>query len=139
MDRRIRRSRFEEISIPKNAIRRICAETAQQYLPNCRFPAKSSTVVQTALEDYLIQLFADAHLCTLHRNRKTLTTKDIELVLKLRHSSVWSNNMSLTYGSIGRYLCYLYSIWYFVICFCKCEFFWNTNLFNNRKMFSILV
>lgn len=43
--------------------------------------------LQEAAEMYMVQFFEDALLCVLHRNRVTLTEKDLRLVTSLRPSN----------------------------------------------------
>ncbi|KOB86165.1 hypothetical protein PFDG_01798, partial [Plasmodium falciparum Dd2] len=40
--------------------------------------------LQTASEVYLVSLFEDAYLCSLHANRVTLMPKDIHLARRIR-------------------------------------------------------
>ncbi|CAJ0644729.1 16191_t:CDS:2 [Entrophospora sp. SA101] len=48
------------------------------------FESTAITALQEAAETYLIELFQDARLCTIHAKRATLSKEDIELVLNIR-------------------------------------------------------
>ncbi|XVF22402.1 hypothetical protein REPUB_Repub12eG0169300 [Reevesia pubescens] len=48
-----------------------------------RWQAEALVAIQEAAEDYLVQLFGDAMLCTIHAKRVTLMKKDIQLARRL--------------------------------------------------------
>ena len=49
-----------------------------------RYSQKSIEALQVASEDYLVRLFEDSLLCTLHRNKVTLMPKDMQLARRIR-------------------------------------------------------
>jgi histone H3/H4 len=52
--------------------------------PGYKFGSEAMEATQCACEDYLVDLFQDSLLCTLHRSRITLATKDMQLARKIR-------------------------------------------------------
>ncbi len=53
--------------------------------------------LQEASEAFLVHLFEDANYCAIHRNRKTVFPKDVQLVQRIRtgggdYSFVYSKN-----------------------------------------------
>ena len=80
----VRKTRFQDYSIPKKPFQRIVRDTAFKFIPDCRFTVEALTALQTAAEDFMIGFFEDAALCMRHAKRKTLLLKDIELVARLR-------------------------------------------------------
>ncbi len=49
-----------------------------------RFTPESLFILQSTTELYLVNLFEDAYLCTLHANRVTLMAKDFRLARRIR-------------------------------------------------------
>ena len=49
-----------------------------------RITAFGIAAIQEACEAYLVSLFEDAYLCTLHAKRATLTIKDLQLARRIR-------------------------------------------------------
>ena len=49
-----------------------------------RFTASALEAFQEAAEKYLVSLFEDAYLCTLHAKRVTVMPKDIQLARRIR-------------------------------------------------------
>eukprot|EP00455_Lapot_gusevi_P000495 TRINITY_DN10225_c0_g3_i3.p1 TRINITY_DN10225_c0_g3~~TRINITY_DN10225_c0_g3_i3.p1 ORF type:complete len:144 (+),score=1.41 TRINITY_DN10225_c0_g3_i3:105-536(+) len=52
--------------------------------PLLRWQASALEALQEAAEDYLVKLFEDAYLCTLHGKRVTLMPKDLQLARRIR-------------------------------------------------------
>ncbi|CAJ0627268.1 12131_t:CDS:2, partial [Entrophospora sp. SA101] len=71
--------------IPFSRVEEIATNIFQQH-SNMGFEFESTaiTALQEAAETYLIELFQDARLCTIHAKRATLSKEDIELVLNIR-------------------------------------------------------
>ena len=44
-----------------------------------RWQSSALEALQVAAEDYLVELFEDANLCTIHRQRQTVAPKDIQV------------------------------------------------------------
>eukprot|EP00811_Abedinium_folium_P010456 NODE_19673_length_832_cov_7.564539.p1 GENE.NODE_19673_length_832_cov_7.564539~~NODE_19673_length_832_cov_7.564539.p1 ORF type:complete len:203 (+),score=28.28 NODE_19673_length_832_cov_7.564539:91-699(+) len=58
-----------------------------------RWSAEALLLFQTAAEEYLMYLYADAYLATHHRRCVTLTTEDLRLVRRLRQPHCWGESM----------------------------------------------
>jgi histone H3 len=58
---------------------RLVREIAQEYKDDCRFQAGAIEGLQVAAEAYLVDLFTDANLCTIHAKRVTINPSDIKL------------------------------------------------------------
>lgn len=93
----LRRKPFEKIKkkfqdknthyeINKKAFSLVCQEILDAYYPgeDYHFSIFAFYALQEAAEDYLIGLFEDSYLCTLHAKRVTLMKKDMTLARKLR-------------------------------------------------------
>ena len=83
--REIRRYQFTtDLLIPKLPFERLVREIAQDLRRDLRFQSSTVMALQEAAEAYLVGLFEHAELCAKHANRKTITTKDIQLALRIR-------------------------------------------------------
>jgi histone H3/H4 len=49
-----------------------------------RWQARALEALQTAAEQYLVELFEDANLCAIHAKRVTMMVKDIQLARRIR-------------------------------------------------------
>lgn len=80
--------------IPKLPFARLIREIIQVYSGRgLRITVECLQCLQEAAEIYAVQVIEDAYRCTLHRDRVTLTAKDMKLALLLRNDSV-SKSMS---------------------------------------------
>ena len=75
--------------IPKAPFCRLVREIAQdsplaQTKNGLRFYKSAIDALQEAAEAYLLELFADTLLCTVHRERVTISQKDMKLAHRLR-------------------------------------------------------
>ncbi|GAA5827422.1 hypothetical protein JCM11251_003805 [Rhodosporidiobolus azoricus] len=61
-------------------VREICTDTQHEM----RWQSAALTVLQEAAEEYLVTLFSDSLLATLHAERVTLQVSDMKLALRLR-------------------------------------------------------
>jgi histone H3/H4 len=52
-----------------------------------RWQAAALLALQEAAEAYLVHLFEDANLCTIHSKRVTVMVKDIQLARRIRGPS----------------------------------------------------
>lgn len=92
---RLRRS--HELLIPKAPFHRLIREVTDQltsaHLPNgttLRYQTAALGALQEAAEGFLVRLFEDSYLCTLHAKRVTLFASDMHLVRRLQaHRSVY--------------------------------------------------
>ncbi|KAL8280614.1 hypothetical protein RQP46_006937 [Phenoliferia psychrophenolica] len=87
--REIRRyQKSTELLIRKLPFQRLCREIATSYEPAgatpWRFQRSAIEALQTAAEQYLVDLFADCNLCAIHAKRVTITPKDLLLARRLR-------------------------------------------------------
>jgi histone H3 len=56
----------------------------KDYITEYRLQQSAVDALQQAAEMFLVQLFEDAYLCSLHSNRVTLMPKDISLATRIR-------------------------------------------------------
>ncbi|RLN24523.1 hypothetical protein C2845_PM07G11330 [Panicum miliaceum] len=63
----------------RRAPQRLVREIAQDFKTDLRFQSSSVAVLQEAAEAYLVRLFEDTNLCTIHTKRLTIMPKDIQL------------------------------------------------------------
>lgn len=80
---RIRSTRFVITCIPNSKIRSLCREIAQNHLPNCRLARKAEYPLQLELERFLTDLMEKAQLIATFAKRKTIMSKDFDLIAKL--------------------------------------------------------
>jgi len=66
---------------------RLVREITEKMVPiPIRFQGLAMECLQTAAETYIVQLFEDAYMCTMHAKRVTLFPKDIQLTLRIRRN-----------------------------------------------------
>jgi len=89
--REIRRyQRSTDNLVPKLPFQRLVREIAQEtalerYCPQgIRFKRSALMALQEASEAYLVELFEDTNLITVHRQKCTITPGDLQLALRLR-------------------------------------------------------
>ena len=80
----VTKSRFSEHCIPKAAFQRILKGITLDLKPGFRMKPETLNTLQTAAEHFLVGYFEDAALCASHAKRKTVMSKDMELVQRLR-------------------------------------------------------
>ena len=86
--REIRRyQKSTELLIRRLPFQRLVREIAQNMKTELRFQASALSALQEASEAYLIGLFEDTNLCTLHAKRVTIMPKDIQLAQRIRGRS----------------------------------------------------
>ena len=76
-----------ELLIRRLPFERFVREIAQNWSrggDNFRFQESSVLALQEAAEAYLVGLFEDAYLCTLHGKRITLKPNDLQLARRIR-------------------------------------------------------
>lgn len=76
-----------EFLIPASPFQRVVRHIVSEMLPDAvmlRFQSAALTCLQTALESYLVGLFMDSNLMTIHAKRKTLFPSDLLLVRRIR-------------------------------------------------------
>ncbi|GMY23848.1 histone H3-like centromeric protein CENH3 isoform X1 [Fagus crenata] len=73
-----------KLIIPAAPFIRVVKQVCFQYSPDVtRWTAEALVALQEAAEDFLVHLFEDAVLCTVHAKRVTLMKKDFELARRL--------------------------------------------------------
>jgi histone H3 len=70
--------------LKKLPFQRVVREIAQTYNPDLRFQSTAILALQEATEAFLVGLFEDTNLCTLHAGRTTIMTKDMQLARRIR-------------------------------------------------------
>ncbi|OSX78894.1 hypothetical protein BU14_0095s0010 [Porphyra umbilicalis] len=75
--------RSGELLMSKLPFQRLVHEIAQEYTNSPRFSASAVLALQEAYEAYLVGLFQDAQLCTIHGKRVTVMAKDIQLARRI--------------------------------------------------------
>ncbi|VWU52686.1 histone H3-like centromeric protein CSE4 [Hepatocystis sp. ex Piliocolobus tephrosceles] len=76
-----------QLLIPKIPFVRVVKEITKLYeLPEqqFRYTPEALLALQTAAEAYIVSLYEDAYLCSLHAKRVTLMPKDIHLARRIR-------------------------------------------------------
>ena len=63
---------------------RLITEVAPDFKMDLHFTAESAYTLQSAAEDYLVRLFEDSNLCTIHAKHVTIMPKDIQLAHHIR-------------------------------------------------------
>ena len=83
--REIRRyQKSTELLIRKAPFWRIVREIAQNFKTDLRFQSSAINALQEASEAYLVGLFEDTNLCTIHAKRVTIMPRDIQLARRIR-------------------------------------------------------
>jgi histone H3 len=86
--REIRRyQKSTELLLRKAPFQRLVREVAQDCGPDnetYRFQSSAIAALQEAAEAYLVGLFTDTNLCSIHAKRVTIMAKDMKLALRLR-------------------------------------------------------
>jgi histone H4 len=92
--RAIRAIRYQQknsdcLAIPKANFDRLTREIAQDYYDgDLRFSEGVIELLQLVVEDYMIDLCADAYRCTLFAGRDTIQPKDIHLAWSIRRDVI---------------------------------------------------
>ena len=70
--------------IQKLPFQRLVREITQDFKTDMRFQSAAILCLQEAVEAYLVGLFEDTNLCTIHARRVTIMPKDIQLARRIR-------------------------------------------------------
>ena len=70
--------------IRKLPFQRLVREITQDFTTDLRFQSAAMLCLQEAVEAYLVGLFEDTNLCTIHAKRVTIMPKDIQLARQTR-------------------------------------------------------
>lgn len=83
--REIRRyQKSTDLLIRKLPFQRLAREITQDFKGDCKFQSTSILALQESAEAYLVGLFEDTNLCTIHAKRVTIMPKDIQLARRIR-------------------------------------------------------
>ena len=83
--REIRRyQKSTNLLIRKAPFQRLVKQIAQEIKESVRFQSTAVLALQEASEYYLVGLFEDTNMCTLHGKRVTITPKDMQLARRIR-------------------------------------------------------
>jgi histone H3/H4 len=83
--REIRRyQKTAELLIPKKPIGRLVKEISQDFKGDLRYQLNSILCLHEASEAYLVGMFEDTQLCSVHGGRVTVMPKDIKLARLIR-------------------------------------------------------
>ena len=86
-----------ELLIKRHPFQRLVRDIAKPY--HKKFQIAALSALQEASEAYLVGLFEDTNLCTIHAKRVTIMPKDIQLARRIRGEneqvrSVWVTDRS---------------------------------------------
>ena len=73
-----------DLLIRKATFQRLVKQIAQEIKESVRFQSTAVLALQEASEYYLVGLFEDTNMCTLHGKRVTITPKDMQLARCIR-------------------------------------------------------
>lgn len=73
-----------DLLLRKLPFQRLVREIAQDFKADLRFQSSAIGALQEASEAYLVSLFEDTNLCTIHGRRVTIMTKDMQLARRIR-------------------------------------------------------
>ena len=83
--REIRRyQKSTELLCRKLPVARLIREITQDFRTDLRFQATAIGALQEAMEAYLVGLFEDTNLCTIHARHVTIMPKDMQLARRIR-------------------------------------------------------
>ena len=83
--REIRRyQKSTDLLIRKAPFQRLVKQIAQEIKESVRFQSTAVLALQEASEYYLVGLFEDTNMCTLHGKRMTIMPKDMQLARRIR-------------------------------------------------------
>ena len=83
--REIRRfQKSTELLIRKLPFQRLVREIASEFKNDLRFQSSAVLALQEASEAYLVGLFEDTNLCSIHAKRVTIMPKDMQLARRIR-------------------------------------------------------
>ena len=64
---------------------------AQDFKTDLQFQSSAVMALQEASEAYLVELFEDTNLCTIHAKHVTIMPKDFQLARHIHGERAWSN------------------------------------------------
>jgi histone H3/H4 len=81
----------EYLILPRLSFARFVREVAQDFKTDLRFSTDAITVLQYAVENYVIEMLEDANLAAIHAKRTTIQPKDIQLASRIAGDNVVNN------------------------------------------------
>ena len=63
---------------------RLIREIAQDFKSDLRFQSAAIGAIHEVAEYYIVELFEDTNLCTIHARRVNIMPKDIQLARRIR-------------------------------------------------------
>mmetsp|Transcript_863 Transcript_863/g.1515 ORF Transcript_863/g.1515 Transcript_863/m.1515 type:complete len:158 (-) Transcript_863:874-1347(-) len=75
--------------ILKRPFQRLVREIAHDLKSDFRFHKAAIEALQEATEAYIVRLFEDTNLCTLHAKRVTIMPKDLQLARRIRGEALY--------------------------------------------------
>jgi len=83
--RQIRRyQKSTDLLLRKLPFQRLVRDIAQQLRPDVRMQPEALQAMQHSLEHYIVSVFEDSNLSSLHAKRVTVMAKDVQLAQRLR-------------------------------------------------------
>ena len=76
--------RSTDLLLRKLPFQHLVRDIAQQSKTDLRFQSAAIAALQEAAEAYLVGLFEDTNLCSLHAKRVTIMAKDMQLARRIR-------------------------------------------------------
>jgi histone H3 len=76
--------RSTELLIHRLPFQRLVRDIAVGYKTDLRFQSSALHALQEAVEAYIISLFEDTNLCSIHAGRVTIMSKDLSLARRIR-------------------------------------------------------
>lgn len=73
-----------ELLIRRAPFQRLVRELAQMFKSDLRFQSSAVSALQEGAEAYLVELFEDTNLCTIHAKRVTIMPRDMALARRIR-------------------------------------------------------
>lgn len=73
-----------DLLIRKLPFQRLVREIAMDFKTDLRFQSQAVLALQEAAEAYLVGLFEDTNLCSIHAKRVTIMPKDMQLARRIR-------------------------------------------------------
>ena len=73
-----------ELLLRKQPFNRLVREVANDFKADLRFASHAIMALQESSEAYLVGVYEDANLCTIHGKRVTIFPKDIQLARRIR-------------------------------------------------------
>lgn len=73
-----------DVLLPRASFQRLVREIATEIDNEIRFAPAALFAIQEAAEAYMVGMFEDANMCSLHAKRQTVTKADLDLARRIR-------------------------------------------------------